>query len=142
MRRAELLSAALLFTAALVSAPAANAAAAPACGTQLSDWRPATYTGTLFDEHGMLHPVTVRVPGNTATVESDTRRWEVRNMRIELRGDTLTWGQDIPDYSFHQTLHDPLCADSTTVVAAAFTAETGTLTGGSTATGWVIRTGD
>ncbi|MFI5776728.1 hypothetical protein [Nocardia sp. NPDC051570] len=143
MPRVELLGAALLFTTTLALVPAADAQAAAGCGTRLSDWQGATYTGILTGEDGGLHSVTVRIPGDTVTVMTDTHSWEARDMAVELHDDTVTWGSSVPDRGFTQTLRTPLCANgSTAVVAAEFTAERNTLAGGSTAFGWIVRTSD
>ncbi|MGY2062850.1 hypothetical protein ACW9HQ_48865 [Nocardia gipuzkoensis] len=139
MRKVELFGAALLFTATIAAAPAD--AAAPVCGGQLSDWQNATYTGMLAGEAGELHSVTVRIPGDTVSVTSDTHSWEARDLQVQLRDGELSWGTAVPDRSFTQTLRMPLCAgDSTEVVAAEFAAESSTLIGSSTAFGWVMRT--
>ncbi len=139
MRKVELFGAALLFTATIAAVPA-HAAATPVCGGLLSDWQNATYTGMLAGEAGEMHSVTVRIPGDRVSVTTDTHSWEARDLRVELREGELSWGSAVPDRSFTQTLRMPLCtAGSTEVVAAEFIAESSTLSGGSTAFGWVVR---
>ncbi|MCM6778233.1 hypothetical protein NDR87_32595 [Nocardia sp. CDC159] len=142
MRRLELFGAALLFAATLASVPAVRAEAAPACGGALSDWQNATYSGFLVGENGRMHSVTVRIPGETATVTTDTHSWEAQDAAVELRGGTLTWGRSVPDLSFTHTLQTPMCVNGSKVLAAQFIAERGTIAGSTTASGWVVRTAD